>query len=448
MERTRIEDDGASIPLAEVLSAFSYALDMTDGQPEGHSIRCSWIGVQLARAHGVEGAALRDIYYAVLLKDLGCSANAVRVSEIYRCDDHAFKRDFKLVDGSMGELFKFVLTHTGRRDGFLKRSRALARAVARGTEDNHELITTRCMQGAAIARRLRFSEDVCNAIRFLDEHWDGSGQPTGMAGENIPLGARVALLAQVADVFFHTHGPDQARTEIAARSGGWFDPRLCEAFERISAKPAFWQRLAADDLPQRLTAIESDLDSVDVDEDYLDDIAAAFGAVIDAKSPYTAGHSERVGEITDRIAAKLGMADAPRRGLVRAARLHDIGKLGVSSRILEKPGRLDADEWHAMQGHADLTRRILGRISALGNIADFASAHHERLDGHGYPQGLSGDQIPLTTRIITVSDFFDALTSHRPYRPALSREEALAIMKDHVGSALDPHCYEALREVA
>jgi HD-GYP domain-containing protein (c-di-GMP phosphodiesterase class II) len=121
-----------------------------------------------------------------------------------------------------------------------------------------------------------------------------------------------------------------------------------------------------------------------------------------------------------------------------------VGKLGVSSAVLEKPAGLDESEWLEMRGHADQTRETLGRISALERLADIAAAHHERLDGTGYPRRLKGNEIAIETRIITACDFYDALTADRPYRAAMPREQALAIMREAIGGAVDLDCFEAL----
>jgi HD-GYP domain-containing protein (c-di-GMP phosphodiesterase class II) len=164
-----------------------------------------------------------------------------------------------------------------------------------------------------------------------------------------------------------------------------------------------------------------------------------------SKSPYTSGHSERVTLFTDLIAEQMGFSNERRRWLKRAALLHDIGKLGVSNSILDKPGKLDADEWAAMKLHAAYSETILSRIAAFGDLAAIASAHHERLDGKGYPRGLKGDAIAGETRIITTADIFDALTADRPYRPAMPVTKALALMADMVGTAIDADCFAALR---
>jgi putative nucleotidyltransferase with HDIG domain len=182
-----------------------------------------------------------------------------------------------------------------------------------------------------------------------------------------------------------------------------------------------------------------------VDEDYLDDVAAAFGRVVDAKSPFTGGHSERVGRLAHALARRLGLDADHARWLRRGALLHDVGKLGVSNAILDKPGPLDATEWVAMRRHAVHTEEVLGRISAFRVLSRVAGAHHERLDGNGYPRGLDARHLRLETRIITTADIFDALTSDRPYRAAMPVERALAIMEGDVGTAIDARCLAGLK---
>jgi putative nucleotidyltransferase with HDIG domain len=169
--------------------------------------------------------------------------------------------------------------------------------------------------------------------------------------------------------------------------------------------------------------------------------------VIDAKSPYTSGHSTRVAQFATMIGEQMGVPAVRRRWLHRAALLHDIGKLGVSNTILDKPGKLDTAEWEIMRTHASHTQEILGRVGALNDLAPVAAAHHERLDGRGYPLGLSDVQISRETRIITICDFYDALTAERPYRSAMPTDEALAIIGAEVGSAIDSDCFDALLTV-
>jgi HD-GYP domain-containing protein (c-di-GMP phosphodiesterase class II) len=434
------------IRLSELLGALSHALDLVEGQPAGHCVRCCWIGMHIGREIGLNEEHIWELYYTLLLKDLGCSSNAARICRLFLTDDLTFKHDAKTIDGSLPQALRFVLSHTGLKSGLTERFRSLVHVFLNTGKIERELIETRCHRGADIARKMRFSEGVAAGIQNLDEHWDGGGQPLGLRGAAIPVYARIALMAQVVDVFQVANGAQAAMREIESRAGGWFDPALAAAFGRVAAQPEFWETLHSDDLQQAIFALEPARRSALVDDDYLDDIAAAFAQVIDSKSPYTSGHSERVTLFTDLIAEQMGLAAERRRWLKRAALLHDIGKLGVSNSILDKPGNLDEAEWEAMKQHAAHTETILSRIAAFGDLAGIAGAHHERLDGKGYPRGLAGDQIALETRIITCADIFDALTAERPYRAAMPISKALAIMAEMVGTQIDADCFAALCE--
>ncbi|WP_237477557.1 HD-GYP domain-containing protein [Lichenibacterium dinghuense] len=433
-----------TVRLSEVLGALSHALDLTEGQPPGHCVRATWIGLRVGRALGLPEPALWELYYTVMMKDLGCSSNAARICELYLSDDIGFKRDFKAINDSLPAVLGFVFSHTGLKAGLGDRLRAILNILQNGGQIADGLIETRCGRGAAIAESLRLPRAVCDGIRSLDEHWNGGGRPDHLAGDAIPLHARVALLAQVADVFHRAAGRAAALAEVRKRSGSWLDPAAVAAFERAAAEPDFWATLEAEGIDEAVFALEPAGPAATIDEDYLDDIARAFAHVIDSKSPFTSGHSERVAVYADLVAAELGYDAARRRWLRRAALLHDIGKLGVSNAILDKPGKLDDREWAEMRDHAALSERILERVTPFREMARIGGAHHERLDGRGYPRGLAGDAIEPETRIVSVADVFDALTADRPYRAALPVPKALDIMRADLGAAFDPVCFAAL----
>lgn len=433
----------SEVHLSELLGALSYALDLTEGQPVGHCLRATWIGHHIGQEIGLSEQALWELYYTVMLKDLGCSSNAARICELYLTDDLSFKRDFKSIGESLPQVLNFVFGHTGLKSGLSERLRAVLNVMQNGGEIVDDLIRTRCHRGAEIAARLRFPAAVSAGIHALDEHWNGRGRPEGLAGESIPLYARIALLAQVVDVFRTASGPDAALAEARRRAGRWFDPAIVAAFERVARRPGFWQGLEASDLEARVFALEP-RHAHPVDEDYLDDIARAFAQIVDSKSPFTSGHSERVAVYADLIAAECGFSDDQRRWLKRGALLHDIGKLSVSNSILDKNGKLDDEEWGEMRQHATMSGHILSRVPVFRDIAHIGSGHHERLDGRGYPLGLTAGDIPVETRIVSVADVFDALTADRPYRAAMSTELALDIMRKDVGAAFDPACFAAL----
>jgi HD-GYP domain-containing protein (c-di-GMP phosphodiesterase class II) len=436
-----------SLKLSELMAALSHALDITEGQPQGHCVRCCWIGMHIGQQIGLDSTALWTLYYTLLLKDLGCSSNAARICALYASDDLSFKREFKWVDGSLPQVLRFVLRNTGPAAGLMDRLKTLGRILKDGDEISQELIQTRCTRGADIARQLRFPETVAQGIHALDEHWNGQGRPDRLSGTTIPMNARIALLAQVIDVHHSASGQATALAEVQARADSWFDPDLVQAFCAVAQNPGFWQMLTSAQLEPAVYALEPGGHEVMMDEDYLDDITEAFGQVVDAKSPYTAGHSARVGLYTALLGEAMNVAEPRRRWLKRGALLHDVGKLGVSNCILDKPGKLDEVEWKAVQSHASYTEAILSRVRIFDELARVSAAHHERLDGKGYPRGLSGAAIALETRIITTADIFDAITAERPYRGAVPVTQTLAIMANTVGSAIDADCFASLQKV-
>ncbi|GJD36054.1 HD-GYP domain-containing protein [Methylobacterium aerolatum] len=433
-----------NVRLSDILAALSHALDLTEGQPEGHCVRATFVGMKVGRVLGLGPRDLWELYYTIMLKDLGCSSNAARICALYLSDDLGFKRDFKTVSDSLPKVLGFVFSHTGLKAGLAERFRAVLNILQNGGEIVDDLIQTRCQRGAEIAKRLRFPPAVCAAIHGLDEHWNGKGRPDRLAGAAIPLYARIALLAQVTDVFHTAAGPAAAIAEVRSRSGTWFDPQVVAAFEQAIAEPGFWETLGSDGVAAAVSALEPDQRHIAVDDDYLDDIARAFAQVIDAKSPFTSGHSERVAVYADMIAAELGWDPARRRWLRRAALLHDIGKLGVSNTILDKNGKLDDAEWADMRRHAILSETILAQVPVFHEMARVGGSHHERLDGRGYPRGLSAEAIAVETRIVSVADVFDALTADRPYRKAMPVEKALGILRADLDTAFDPNCFAAL----
>ena len=434
-----------SIRSAELLSALSHALDLTEGQPQGHCIRACWIGTHIGKAINLSPPELSELYYTLLLKDLGCSSNAARICQLYLTDDLTFKSDFKLIDGSLSQALRFVLSHTGLQSGMAERFRAVVNIMKNGGEISKELIEARCHRGADIARMMGFSDDVATSIQNLDEHWDGRGKPEGIAARKIPTAAQIALLSQVADVFHTASGKDAAIREIESRSGTWFAPDLVEVFIALADWDGLWEPLSSPELQSHVLSLEPADHQRMATEDDLDRVAKGFAMVIDSKSPFTSGHSDRVAVFTDLIAEEMGHAEPHRRWLRRAALLHDIGKLAISNTILDKPAKLTDEEYAVIKTHPVHSQNILKSVTAFADMADIAAHHHERLDGKGYPHRLKAGEITLGTCIVTVADVFDALTADRPYRKAMSAREAFVIMDKDVGLAFDPTCLTALK---
>ena len=432
--------------MSDVISALSYALDITEGQPPGHAIRSCVIGMRIADEVGLDDVSRSALFYALLLKDAGCSSNAAKICTLFRTDDLRFKRGVKTVDwASFSENVLWLARNVAPEGSPLARAAALVRlGVQQGTAK--EIFETRCERGADIARELGFTEQTAAAIRTLDEHWDGRGQPAGLAGEEIPLLGRIVCLAQTVDVFAATSGLAAAYSAARERRGTWFDPELVGALEAFEGDGELWSRLAGDE-SALLAEIEPAERVLVVDDEGLDRVAGAFARVIDAKSPFTARHSERVAEIAVAIGAVLEWSPPELRRLGHAALLHDIGKLGVSNLILDKPGRLTDAERAAVELHPTHTRELLSRVASFRELADDAAAHHEKLDGSGYPLGLAGEEMSPTARVLAVADVFEAMTARRPYREPLPAETALAELERGDGAQFDAGCVAALRDL-
>jgi putative nucleotidyltransferase with HDIG domain len=168
---------------------------------------------------------------------------------------------------------------------------------------------------------------------------------------------------------------------------------------------------------------------------------------LEAKDPYTRGHSERVSALSRRLASALGLAPANVDIVGQAGLLHDIGKIGVPEAILQKPRSLTPEEWQIMRGHPVIGAQIVAPFEFFEGAARVIRHHHERWDGSGYPDGLLRDDIPLEARIVAVADVFDALTSARSYRPALTRDAARALVRQEAGRTLDATIVAALLDM-
>jgi HD-GYP domain-containing protein (c-di-GMP phosphodiesterase class II) len=422
----------------------SYALDLTEGQTPGHVLRSCAIGMRLAEGLGLGAQERSALYYALLLKDAGCSNNAARVASLFGSDDFAVKRTFKLIDWQ--DRARLAMTAFGvvGRGRAIGTRLALLLNLARTPDATREMIDIRCHRGAGIARRMGFPDPTADAIQSLDEHWNGGGHPAGLRGDAIPHMARICSLAQTVEVFHAAEGVDAAIEMARHRRGRWFDPRLVDLLCDIRGDWAWWEELATPGLIDAIVALEPAAHERTIGMDELDVIAQAFSEIIDAKSPYTFQHSANVASYAAGIAIQAGMNPDGLRSIKRAGLLHDIGKLGVSNLILDKNGPLTPGERRAIEQHPVYTREILTRVDAFRPFAWTAALHHERLDGTGYPWRLKGHALDRDARVLAVADVYEALTAERPYRAAMDPARAFDIIARDAGSRLDAQLVEAL----
>lgn len=439
----------SQVRMAEIISALSYALDLTEGQPLGHSVDTCILGMRLADELRLSEKQKADLYYALLLKDAGCSSNASRMCQIFEADERRAKFEVKTTDWTRVNLESLVyLFHNVAPTRFLVKRMWKTLGIALHREEQSQaLFSMRCERGAQVARKIGFSEETAQAIHSLDEHWDGSGYPDKLRGDQIPLFAQIACLCQTLEVCARTQGRAAAFATLDKRSGRWFNPELVQAAKKLETNTALWAGLQSRDTATQMVQELDPGETVIADESRLDNICEAFGEVIDAKSPFTQRHSVGVATMAVRIAAQIGISQVAKVMCRRAALLHDLGKLGVPNTILDKPGKLNEAEWEVIRMHPLNTLRILERIACFSELAFVASAHHEKLDGSGYALGLKAAELPLTARIIAISDIYDALASRRPYRDALPIDEVVYIMSKDVPHRLDGLCFEAMLQV-
>jgi HD-GYP domain-containing protein (c-di-GMP phosphodiesterase class II) len=387
------------VSLSEVLTALSYALDLTGGLPPGHTVRTCMIGMRIAHTLGLSDEECAALYDAVLMKDAGSTSNSSYVKAIF-----------------------------GGEYGLNKLKLARARSE----------------RSSRVALKLGFPRATAHAIRSLDEQWDGSGFPDGKRGSEIPLLSRIASLAQTIEVCRSQRGVTYAFEVARSRRGRSFEPRLVDIVSTWENDSDWWTRLESPDITAEVLALKPCNHVRLVDERGVDDVARAFADIIDAKSPFTYQHSTRVSEYACGIAERAGLPEEEIRRLRRAAWLHDIGKLGISSHLLDKAGPLTSAERIEMKRHPLHTWEILSRVSAFADFARMAAHHHEKLDGSGYPWGVKADELDTATRILCVADVFEALTSARPYRAGLAPSVAMSLIQRDAGVRLCPTAVEGL----
>jgi HD-GYP domain-containing protein (c-di-GMP phosphodiesterase class II) len=434
----------SAIKLSEVTSALSHALDMVEGQPVGHSIRSALIGMRLGHDLGLNSRQRSSLFYALLLKDLGCSSNAAKMCYLFGADDLQTKGRIKTTDWrSLRQSMGFAIRNVSPSSTWIIKSLRMVGLAIGGQRAGRELIQIRCERGANIARLIGLTEETAKAIHNLDEHFDGGGHPDGVIGDQIPILARIMCLAQTAEVFLRQNGREAMREMARQRRAYWFDPQLIDLLLAIPEGDDLWEQL--ENPEENLSRYEPEDRVLFANDSRLDDIAQGFAQVIDAKSPWTYHHSIGVSEISVGIGKIIGFSPEELRDLKRAALLHDVGKLGISNLILDKPGKLDSQELTTMRLHPKFTYDILKKVAGFSELAEMAASHHERLDGKGYHRGLAGNQISKQVRILCVADMYEALSAQRPYRQDLTGEQVMDILNKNCPSGICPEILEALK---
>ena len=435
--------------LSHILAPLSQALDLVEGQPLGHSVRSAIIGMRLAEEVKLPEAERGDLFYALLMKDAGSSFIASGLYHSLHADEMPARSDLRLFGWPRGlrERIHFAMATSARESHYLDRLSRLVRLGLLHPLASSQLTRMRAEHGAAVVRRLHLGEPVAEAVLHVEERWDGHGWPDGLRGWQIPAAARIISLAQVLEVLRNKPNAQHAVRFAAERSETWFDPDLVRAAHSLYRRGDLFAGLESANFLDLALEMEPDSNRCPASLAAVDAVCKEYSSIVDAKSPFTTNRSGQVVLFAQALGTYFGFSPSELRHLRRGAQLHDLGMLAVPNSILEKPSALNPSEEVYVQKHPWLTLEILNRVPALREIAPFAAARHEALDGSGYLYGVEAKKISLPSRILAVADSFHALLSKRPHRDGFDIDEALQILEGRVPDKLDPHCVEALAEL-
>jgi HD-GYP domain-containing protein (c-di-GMP phosphodiesterase class II) len=432
--------DRTRMRLAELVAALSLGIDLGFNQPMEHVLRQCLIALRLAERVGLADQDRADVYYTALLVNVGCHTDAHEQAKWFG-DDIALKaakydHDLRGLGGALA-----TLQLLGAGNPLLHRFRVGLEFAVSGHHELDDMIAHHAEMARSLGAQLGLPEQVLDALGGSYEQWDGRGWPGRLEGEAIPIAARLAQLAEFTEVAHRVGGVEAARELARHRAGRQFDPRLATLLEREAESvlagldAATWDAVIGAE-----PALAVMLSGEEVD--------AALGAVadfVDLKSPYSLGHARAVAELVAEAGARLGLDEDEVVTLRRAGLVHDLGRLGISNGIWDKPGPLGAGEWERVRLHPYLTERMLVQSAALAPLGAIAVQHRERLDGSGYPRRLSGAAISRPARIVGAADAYQAMREPRPHRPARTAAEAAAELRAEVRAGrLDADAVEAV----
>jgi HD-GYP domain-containing protein (c-di-GMP phosphodiesterase class II) len=433
---------------ADLMAALSLASDLAVGLPAEHAVRSCYIAMHVADQMQMPADQQVDVYYAELLMDAGCTAWTSQLAGVILSDEIAARREFVFHRNARDpvDVFGWLRDHVASGASVPRRVRYGLQFALHGREFVREGFRNTCEVAQRFAQRLGMSKAVQDALLSVFEQWDGSG-PGGRRGEAIPLTSRIVFATSFFEAL-HQFGGPEAALELARRKRGTaFDPAIVDALLAVTRRAGFWAGLEQESLWATVLALEPQSPRQFLREEQLEDVALAFADFADLKSPFSAGHSRRVGELADAIARRLGLADSQVTTIRQAALMHDVGLAAVPSYTLDRrKDKLTQAEQEILRLHPYHAERIFARVAALDPVVPLVASHHERMDGRGYYRGLSGEQIPVGARVIAAADAFDELTHETPDHEALDPELALARLQQDAGGGLWPEAVHALAQ--
>jgi HD-GYP domain-containing protein (c-di-GMP phosphodiesterase class II) len=417
------------VRLAEVLAALSLAADLGMGQPMEHMLRQCLIALRLAERLGLDDQERMVVYYGSLLAWVGCHVDAYEQAKWFG-DDTAFKTDYRHVDfASASSRALFMMRHLGTGRPAAERVRLGAAFLGSGRQAAEAMLTNHWLAADGLATRLGLSQQIRDCVEQTFERWDGRGAPNGTRGPRITVTARLITLADVVEIYHREAGIDAAVAVARERRGTQFDPELVDLFAAAAADVL--AGLADDSSWDAFIRAEPAV-SIRLTDAEFGAALAAIADFADVKSPYTIGHSRAVAALAGEAAEIAGLGDGTAELVRRAGLVHDLGRLGVPNTVWDKASLLSRAEAERVRMHPYLTERVLAFSPALASLAAVAVQHHERLDGSGYPRGLSGTALSAEGRLLAAADFYQAKTEPRPHRAACSADDAAAALRAEV----------------
>jgi HD-GYP domain-containing protein (c-di-GMP phosphodiesterase class II) len=433
----------AEVPIraAEVVGALSLATDLGTGQPLEHALRTAVLAVHLGELAGASAQELADTYYVALLHASGCTSNGHEALQLYG-DDIAHRAAFFLIDPTNpAEVLAFYRAHVGAGRPPEVRAALVEEALANAGPRAREAFAAMCEVAQRFAGWLDLRSSIQVALEFVFARWDGRGFPN-TAADAIPLPMRLLHVARDISLFLSAAGADEARAVLERRTGTAYEPRLAELAVRnfpdliadLDETRMWEQALEREPFPHFLLAGEK------VDAAFM-----AIAALTGLKSPWLREHSTGVADLAEAAAWRMGLPAASVTLVRRAALAQDLGRVGVSNAIWEKPGPLGFGEWERVRLHPHFTERAFAQSQALAPIGVLAGAHHERLDGSGYHRGTRAPALDQAARILAAADSYAAMREQRPYRPALDAPAAEAdLLREVEEGRLDADAVDAV----
>ncbi len=441
MEPSKRPDAEALPRRVEVLAGLSVAIDLGLGQPAEHMLRSAVIACRLADRLGLDAEQRGNAYYTTLVMWIGCHAESQEYARWFG-DDIAVRREAYLVDWAGLPYLRFLLGNVAKGEPLAHRVKVMGSLFRDTRGQLAAMIHSHCLSAAALARHIGLSPTVEASLAYTFERHDGGGLPAGASGDEIPVEMAVAQLADIAEVHHRMYGTDGVLAMAHGRRGGHFAPDVVDALLSApqevlaSARHGDLWREALDHAPDR---------DVRLDPDGLDRLVCAIGDFVDLKCPFALGHSRGVADLAARAGGLLGLEAHELRTLRRSGHLHDLGRLGVSNQVWSTPGELTTSQWERVRMHPYLTERVLHRIPGLAGERRIARAHHEHLDGTGYPLGVNGSMLGRSERVLAAAVAYQSATEPRPYRDAMAPDRAAARLRRRSGAgALDPDCVDAV----